>query len=123
MDLEGEEVASPESEEVSRVPSPDCSEDSDGDLAVVRRGQEREEVVVIEHRLTTGLAQVGLQVWRGSLLLADWLLHHHGFLQGAGVLEVGAGTGLAAIVAARCGARSAASIDTRHWWCQLEFLS
>ena len=30
MDLEGEEVASPESEEVSRVPSPDCSEDSDG---------------------------------------------------------------------------------------------
>lgn len=43
---------------------------------------------------------VGLQIWRGSLLLADWLLHHaHSFSPQDAILELGSGVGLTAIVA------------------------
>ena len=84
----------------------ECSEDSDGDLEVARRGRSvQEETVEVEHKLHTHLAQVGLQVWRGSLLLADWLLHHHSCLRDTLLLEVGSGTGLASLMAARCGAK------------------
>jgi hypothetical protein len=83
----------------------ECQEDSDGDLEVERRGRVAEEALLVEHRLHTALGGVGLQVWRGALLLADWLLHRHATLPGTSILEVGAGTGLAAMVAARCGAR------------------
>lgn len=56
----------------------------------------------------TSLDLVGLQVWRGALLLADFLLHSS--LQGKEtginiqksdhVIELGAGTGLTSVVAA-----------------------
>lgn len=43
---------------------------------------------------------MGLQVWRGALLLADWLLHHCDTLpRGKKVLELGSGVGLTSIVA------------------------
>lgn len=32
--------------------------------------------VTIAHHLATPLADVGLQVWRGALLLADYAIHH-----------------------------------------------
>jgi hypothetical protein len=55
----------------------DAEYDSDGDLVVARRGAAREAVLRVEHLLATPLQGVGRQVWRGSLLLADYLLHHH----------------------------------------------
>ena len=55
----------------------DAEYDSDGDLVVVRRGAAREAVLRVEHLLATPLQGVGRQVWRGSLLLADYLLHYH----------------------------------------------
>ncbi|CAH0390705.1 unnamed protein product [Bemisia tabaci] len=72
--------------------------DEDGDLLVCRRPVQG--VIKIEHSLSTPLATVGLQVWRGALLLADFILHHgmKTFLD-KNVLEVGAGMGLTSIVA------------------------
>ncbi len=40
------------------------------------------------------------QVWRGSLLLADWALASASLLQGRTVVELGTGTGIAGIAAA-----------------------
>ncbi|XP_021500662.1 methyltransferase-like protein 22 isoform X1 [Meriones unguiculatus] len=53
-----------------------------------------------EHTMATPLEDVGKQVWRGALLLADYILFRRDLFQGRTVLELGAGTGLASIVAA-----------------------
>jgi len=50
--------------------------------------------------MSTVLKDVGLQVWRGSLLMADYILHNGIQFQGCTVLELGAGVGLVSIVAA-----------------------
>jgi len=100
----GEDSDSDGDIEVPRFQSLDCVEDSDGDLEVERDSKVVEEIVVLEHMTHTDLAQVGLQVWRGALLLADWLLQNRGEVREKSVLEVGAGTGLASLIAARCGA-------------------
>lgn len=57
--------------------------------------------------MNTSLNLVGLQVWRGALLLADYLLHTAANLKNGpnspcyeSVIELGAGTGLTSIVAA-----------------------
>jgi len=59
-------------------------------------------VVTVQHSMATPLRSVGLQVWRGALLLADLVLHRGAaaFL-GATALELGAGSGLAGLVLAR----------------------
>ncbi len=50
-------------------------EDSDGDYDVPRScGVADDLSLVIEHKLSTTISHVGHQVWRGSLLLADYLL-------------------------------------------------
>lgn len=55
----------------------------------------------IEHHQTTALDLVGLQIWRGALLLADWLLHNGGtFSKDSVLLELGSGVGLTSIIAA-----------------------
>ena len=41
-----------------------------------------------------------LQVWRGALLLADYILFQRDLFRGRTVLELGAGPGLASIIAA-----------------------
>ena len=95
--------------EVPRFTSLDYEEfqcDSDGDLDLPRRHERlAERRLLLSHRMTSELREVGLQVWRGSLLLADYLLHHQQQLCDKTVLEVGSGTGLASIVASFCGAR------------------
>ena len=53
-----------------------------------------------EHAMSTPLEDVGLQVWRGALLMADYLVHNPVRFQDSVVLELGAGTGLVSIVAA-----------------------
>lgn len=61
--------------------------------------------IEITHHGATALADVGLQVWRGECLLADWLLHEAGTGGLDGVrtlLELGGGTGMATVVAAHC---------------------
>ena len=86
----------------------DCQVDSDGDLDPPRSGSggRRSEMEMrIEHRTRSSLGEVGLQVWRGSLLLADYILHHHQQFQDKDVLEVGSGSGLASIIASFCGAK------------------
>ena len=45
-------------------------------MVVLRRGGAAEGVVVIEHALTTPLDLVAGQVWRGSLVLADYFLNN-----------------------------------------------
>ncbi|DAA15564.1 TPA: hypothetical protein LOC509540 [Bos taurus] len=66
--------------------------DEDGDLDVVRRP-----------RAASASEPPGPprdKVWRGALLLADYILFQRDLFQGRTVLELGAGTGLASIIAA-----------------------
>ena len=70
--------------------------DSDNDLDVDRQ---EEGKLVLEHRVTTNLQHVGLQVWRGALLLADYILSNPDLFKDKTVLELGAGVGLTSIVA------------------------
>ncbi|CAL9703677.1 unnamed protein product [Knipowitschia caucasica] len=58
------------------------------------------QVIRIEHTMATLLEDVGKQVWRGALLLADFVLAGPGVFKGATVLELGAGTGLSSIITA-----------------------
>lgn len=54
-----------------------------------------------EHSQSTVLDLVGLQIWRGALLLADWLIHNGESLSNDSViLELASGVGLTSIVAA-----------------------
>ena len=46
----------------------------------------------------------GLFVWPSSILLAEFLWHHRDFFSGKRLVELGAGVGLAGIVAAKIGA-------------------
>ncbi|KAL4859497.1 Methyltransferase-like protein 22 [Chlorella vulgaris] len=61
------------------------------------------ELIRIQHSMATPLSHVGLQVWRGALLLADYVLHPgtSPSLAGCSVLELGAGPGLAGLVLAK----------------------
>ncbi|XP_018610175.1 methyltransferase-like protein 22 isoform X3 [Scleropages formosus] len=58
------------------------------------------DVIKIEHTMATPLEDVGKQVWRGGLLLADFILSQLEMFRGATVLELGAGTGLTSLVMA-----------------------
>lgn len=82
--------------------------DSDGDMVVCRPGQAVEACLVISHELSTSLANVGRQVWKGSLLLADYILANTQ-MRSCSILELGSGTGLTSIVASFTGARVTAT--------------
>ncbi|XP_039980238.1 methyltransferase-like protein 22 isoform X2 [Xiphias gladius] len=58
------------------------------------------DIIRIEHTMATPLEDVGKQVWRGALLLADFILSKMVMFRGATVLELGAGTGLTSIIMA-----------------------
>ncbi|GLV39454.1 uncharacterized protein CBL_13333 [Carabus blaptoides fortunei] len=75
--------------------------DSDGDLVVERKKHIVQGCIEIEHSNRTILDLVGLQVWRGALLLADWIMHNAALFSNEGkILELGSGVGLTSIVAA-----------------------
>lgn len=60
-----------------------------------------EHLFALEHSYSTSLNLVGLQLWRGSLLLADWLLDNAAsFSPHEPILELAAGVGLTSVVAA-----------------------
>nr|KAF6355485.1 methyltransferase like 22 [Myotis myotis] len=72
-------------------------EDVLGDEA---RESSTHNIIKIEHTMATPLEDVGKQVWRGALFLADYLLFQRDLFQGRTVLELGAGTGFTSIIAA-----------------------
>lgn len=81
--------------------------DEDGDPIIHRRNHTDDYSLTIKHHVNTSLDLVGLQVWRGALLLADFLLHSSTEDEEAAfritpqdcILELGAGTGLTSVVA------------------------
>ncbi|XP_034190187.2 methyltransferase-like protein 22 [Osmia lignaria lignaria] len=70
--------------------------DKDDDIDVNRQQKGK---LGIEHYISTELQHVGLQVWRGALLLADYVLSNPDLFKDKVVLELGAGVGLTSIVA------------------------
>eukprot|EP01102_Stenamoeba_stenopodia_P011554 TRINITY_DN3563_c0_g1_i2.p1 TRINITY_DN3563_c0_g1~~TRINITY_DN3563_c0_g1_i2.p1 ORF type:complete len:357 (-),score=57.45 TRINITY_DN3563_c0_g1_i2:1112-2182(-) len=92
-----------------RLLSTEATLDGDGDLVVprkkvkfIRNKRILEGAVNISHAVSTSLALVGLQVWRGALLLADylaWLAFTSSKPQYHSVVELGAGVGLSSIAA------------------------
>ncbi len=66
--------------------------DSDGDI-ICRRPQHQQSYIQLEHHLATPLADVGLQVWRGSCLMCDYMLHRQDIIRARRVLDLGAGVG------------------------------
>lgn len=77
--------------------------DADGDAAVPRRKRPRHMSIQLYHHVATPLATVGLQCWRGALLLSEALLARRTTLADRVVLELGGGVGLASLVAASAG--------------------
>ncbi|XP_029724270.2 methyltransferase-like protein 22 [Aedes albopictus] len=74
---------------------PSIETDKDGDLIVERK---KKGVIEIEHLKSTKLDLVGLQIWRGALLLADYILHNEKKFKNKKILELGSGVGLTSIV-------------------------
>uniref|UniRef100_A0A8D8DEJ0 Methyltransferase-like protein 22 n=1 Tax=Culex pipiens TaxID=7175 RepID=A0A8D8DEJ0_CULPI len=73
--------------------------DKDGDLILERKTK---GVIEIEHSKSTKLDLVGLQIWRGALLLADYILHYEKRFKNRKILELGSGVGLTSIVSSFC---------------------
>jgi len=69
--------------------------------------------IVLEHRLSSCVDLVGLQVWRGAFLLCDFILARPHLFRGRRVLELASGTGLTAITAAIV-AKSVISTDVNR---------
>ena len=55
--------------------------------------------ITLEHCVSSSRDLVGLQLWRGAFLLADFLLSQPSLVTGRKVLELAAGTGLTAVTA------------------------
>ena len=53
----------------------------------------------IQSYFESNVELVGLQVWRGALFLADYIIMHHESFQKKNILELAAGTGLTSLVA------------------------
>ena len=85
--------------------------DVDGDAVLSRRRKpEPSGSLKLRHTLDSVLVDVGLQVWRGALLLSDFLVAHASLAQGT-VLELGSGCGLCGLLAARLGSHCAYLTD------------
>ncbi|XP_044582074.1 methyltransferase-like protein 22 [Cotesia glomerata] len=69
--------------------------DEDEDLILDRT---KTGELFIEHSISTELQLVGLQVWRGAFLLADYILDNPSVFKNQNVIELGAGVGLTSII-------------------------
>ncbi|KAI5858817.1 putative methyltransferase-domain-containing protein [Tricharina praecox] len=67
--------------------------------------------------LISGLGTTGLRTWEAALALSEYLLLHPP--HGQRVLELGAGTGVVALVAARCGAEDVLATDGDEGVCDV----
>uniref|UniRef100_A0A8C9AD45 Methyltransferase-like protein 22 n=1 Tax=Prolemur simus TaxID=1328070 RepID=A0A8C9AD45_PROSS len=76
------------------------AQEEDDDMGDEAHEDSPHSIINIEHTMATPLEDVGKQVWRGALLLADYILFRRDLFQGCTVLELGAGTGLVSIIAA-----------------------
>lgn len=89
--------------------------DADGDLSPPRKRARRSRRRLLRLELppaeATPLALVGQQLWRGALLLCDYIAAHAATFRGSMVLELGAGLALGSIVAVAAGARVAYATD------------
>lgn len=65
---------------------------------IVKR--KRRGSIEIEHQKSTNLTLVGLQVWRGALILADFLFDNRHKFANRNIFEMGSGVGLSSIAAA-----------------------
>uniref|UniRef100_A0A182JRA5 Methyltransferase-like protein 22 n=1 Tax=Anopheles christyi TaxID=43041 RepID=A0A182JRA5_9DIPT len=79
-----------------KLKQPPIKLDKDGDVVLERR---RKGAIEIEHRKSTRLDAVGLQIWRGALLLGDYIMHNERKFKNSHILELGSGVGLTSIVA------------------------
>ncbi|XP_005192216.2 methyltransferase-like protein 22 [Musca domestica] len=78
--------------------------DKDGDLIVARKSNssdaEKCGIIELQHSEATEIKLVGLQVWRGALLLADYIFHRSDEFKDKSLMELGAGVGLTSLAAA-----------------------
>ncbi|XP_035897941.1 methyltransferase-like protein 22 isoform X1 [Anopheles stephensi] len=95
-EIESENECCQTSDQSVASPVPPIKLDKDDDLDVERQ---RKGAIEIEHRKSTRLDLVGLQIWRGALLLADYIMHNERKFKNAHILELGSGVGLTSIVA------------------------
>ena len=73
--------------------------DEDGDPILTRRTRgDSKDCLTLEHSLATPLATVGLQIWRGCLLMVDYIAHNEHRFSQRNVLELGCGVGLVSLV-------------------------
>ncbi|XP_013110259.2 methyltransferase-like protein 22 [Stomoxys calcitrans] len=81
---------------------PEVPKDKDGDLEVKRKGDDAPShgIIELQHSDATEIKLVGLQVWRGALLLADYIFHKRKEFKNKQLLELAAGVGLTSVAAA-----------------------
>ena len=71
--------------------------DADGDLVLERKT--KKYLFKIEHCMKTKLKDVGLQLWRASFYLMDFIIANASLFQNKRVVELGAGLGVASMTA------------------------
>lgn len=54
---------------------------------------------ITEHKKSTILSEVGLQVWRGAFLINDFILSNRELFSNKRIIELGSGVGLTSILA------------------------
>lgn len=75
--------------------------DSDGDFDRGDDIQITDAVVIrIQHAMDTPLSRVGLQMWRASFFLSDYILNNLGLVRDQVVVDLGTGLGLTSFVTA-----------------------
>lgn len=78
------------------------SDDDDGPPRKRRPRRRGQRAITMLHELSTPLDLVGQQLWKGSLLLADFVLANDSNFRDKIVLELGGGVGLLAVVLGLC---------------------